>query len=81
MGRRMRAVVRVWVFLVAWVGGYVALSLPAVLLDTLSGLRLQYRPAPLNLFTLTLALAAVPAALLAWWLPRWLERAGRRPPA
>ena len=78
MGWRMRVVLRVWVFLVAWGGGYVALSLPAVLLDALSGLRLQYRPAPLNLFTLTLALAALPAALLAWWLPRRLAARDNR---
>lgn len=73
MSRHTRLTFRVVVFLVAWFGGYVLLSLPVVLLDGWSGLRLQYRPGPYNLFTLTLALAAAPAVLLAWWLPRWLR--------
>ena len=64
---------RVWVFLVAWFVAYVVLSLPAVLLDAWSGLRLQYRPGPYNLFTLMLALTAIPAVFLAWQLPRWLR--------
>ncbi len=73
MSGRMRLAVRVVVFLVAWVGWYILLSLPAVVLDAWSGLRLQYRPGPYNLFTLTLALAAMPAVFLAWQLPRWLR--------
>ena len=78
MGRGARRLFRAWVFLAAWIVGYVLLSVPAVLLDALSGLRLQYRPAPLNLFTLTLALAALAAALLAWWLPRRLAARDNR---
>jgi len=64
-------------FAVAWFVAYVVLSLPAVLLDEWSGLRLQYRPGWLNVFTLTLALAALPAALLAWRLPRALAARDR----
>ena len=78
MSGRARWAVRVITFVLAWFVGYVCLSLPAVLLDEWSGLRLEYRPGLFNLFTLTLALAALPAALLAWRLPRWLAARDRR---
>jgi len=72
-GGRARWIVRAVTFAIAWFVAYVVLSLPAVLLDAWSGLRLQYRPGAYNLFTLTLALAAVPAVFLAWQIPRWLR--------
>ena len=79
MSDGVRILLTVLAFLASWFGGYIVLSLPAVLLDEWSGLRLEYRPGMVNLFTLTLALAALPAALLAWLVPQWLSSRDRRP--
>ena len=66
MGRRVRwALLAVLIFVPLWCGGYMMIGFIAELADEASGLRLQYRPLPFNLFTMTVAVAALPAALVA----------------
>ncbi len=66
MGRRVRwALLAVVIFVPLWCVGYMAIGFIAVLADEASGLRLQYRPLPFNLFTITVAVAALLAAIVA----------------
>ncbi len=80
MGRRLRwALLAVLIFVPLWCVGYMAIGFVAVLADEASGLRLQYRPLPFNLFTMTVAVAALPAALVAALVVRLL--ATSQPPS
>ena len=65
MGRRVRwALLAVVIFVPLWCVGYMAIGFIAELADEASGLRLQYRPLPFNLFTITVAVAALLAAIV-----------------
>lgn len=80
MGRRVRwALLAVLIFLSLWCVGYMVIGFIAELADEASGLRLQYRPLPFNLFTITVAVAALLAALVAALVVRLL--ATSQPPS
>ncbi len=80
MGRRVRwTLLAVLIFVPLWCVGYMVIGFIAELADEASGLRLQYRPLPFNLFTITVAVAALLAALVAALVVRLL--ATSQPPS